>query len=1825
MPTGNDPSFRKRIREYEILEVIGRGGMGAVYKARHVLLDEERAIKVIQARLAGDKDFVDRFIREAKILIKLRHPHLVQLYEFGTLEEDTFFMVLELIRGESVLERILRRKRIPIDETMRIVREAALGLQNAHQKGIIHRDISPDNLMIVKDDFGNEITKVLDFGIAKPLFESTQHFTVTNIFIGKPEYCSPEQCGVLEENEIIDQRSDIYSLAVTLYHMIAGKLPFYSRTPQGYLIKHASETPKPLSSHFPDGSIPPALDKLVAKALSKRREDRQASMDELIREIDQLSIPQNAITEAFTTPIPVEIRIGDLFARRYLIEDKLGQGGFGSVYKATDKILEIPVALKVLRLALIENPTTLERLKREVILARKVVHKNVCRIYDIGESAGQHYITMEYLEGRTLADMLTEESRLSPEIGLPILRDVLLALEEAHRVGVIHRDLKPQNILVDFNLHARIMDFGISISADLSRVTQAGVSIGTPYYMAPEQFEGKNIDQRADIYSLGIIMYEMFVGELPFKANTPMAIVFAHLKEAPRKPSEIVPKMPPALEAIILKTLEKEAVNRFQTVKELLKALEPLLSSSTMTGAIPNREQLAHKLIAERNYSQAVKLLAQWATNEPRNASWKKLLSIARSEKTKRDVRRVRALVKKNNLMRAQLLVEKIKRFNSENDRVITEVKKLEQLVLREKKKSIEAYLQQAREQIANRDWAAASACLESAWNLDPNNPVILAAQEEIQKGQEEQNRIHLQGRLQHEKELFAKLAEEETEEEISRSVKEILQRVEALLHENPGYEPGIDFQTRLTEFLDLQSQSRAIKDQLQKAADALQAVDLNRASSIVGALLGNTRDQTFRKDVSRIDAGFRKIAALFSQGEFEKISAEIEPLLREDPRGWLTPHRQAVAKLSELAARKQQEDRAFREAAAEANRLMEQREWEHAINAWKRALEVSPDEPAAQQGIAAAESRLRAESQIRKELTSELQKVEGSIQARQWMDAQKLLDQAAKRITNEYRLDEFTERLEKCRSLIASGIRQDTNAKSYADAMEKGKKLLNERRWEEAISQWKAASGLLPEDPTAKEHIRSAEQLIHSEAEVVKRLEIQLRKADELLLQKQFSEVLKVLSETENAFASDFRLGEQERRVRDLRDHANRALALEKDRTEKEAAAQKRLQQEKEIRASLQSDFSEIRNAIQGGNLKNAKEVLGRARSRITPDFPVEDLALQLAALAEELGQAIKLKKSQDEKFQSAFQLGKKLYDSLDWKQAVEVWQSALALAPENHSVQEWIEKAQARLSEEKILEEAILLQLEKVEELIEAGRLEEAKALSAEVTGNFGKTYKLSHASNRTSELRDRLQKAWEKVAARQETIERELSEARKAFDKGNAKAALQMIGALLEGTPGFPPAVEFERTVKAAIHEQEKSATISQLIQTGLSLLAGDQYGELPTVLQRLKEVKPDSPDLVKITTQLSGLAQTLQSGDLQKARKGLQDLSSNFPLVQAQKNQLEELSGSIAEKEQTATRFNAHRDDGLRQFHSKHWNQAVEQFEKANAISPGQPQIQEYLSSAREKARQLTALEEKLKSVTAQVKSFLSGREWDKAIDVCNSALKEDFSEFHLEPQLSGIRNLLDSAQTKRTKELLETAARFKKAGQKEESLELYQKLLAFDPRNPIALAEVQALMSPVAQAPAPARKEAKPTKAFPSYFKWAAAAVFAVIVGVSAWQFLPAHSPQQSVQQIPAAPAKPSASFQIVSTPVMINALPWARIKISSTNPMAPGIEFPDEKASTPFFIELPPGEYVVELSNDVTGPSTQHITVRPGVANQFLFHMPSYDPNIVAAQLAEAK
>jgi len=291
-----------------------------------------------------------------------------------------------------------------------------------------------------------------------------------------------------------------------------------------------------------------------------------------------------------------ELTTGVTFAKRYQIIEELGKGGMGRVYKAVDTKIKEKVALKLIKPEIASDKKTLERFGNELRIARKIVHKNVGRMYDINEHQGTHYISMEYVSGQDLKDFIRQSGRMGVGTAILIIKQVCEGLSEAHKLGVVHRDLKPGNIMIDREGKVRIMDFGIARSLKEKGLTDAGVMIGTPEYMSPEQVEGKEVDPRSDIYSLGIILYEMITGRVPFEGDTPFSIGIKHKSETPKDPRELNSQIPEDLSHIILKCLEKDKEKRYQSAQELHSELEKIEKGiPTSEKIIPKKKPLTSR------------------------------------------------------------------------------------------------------------------------------------------------------------------------------------------------------------------------------------------------------------------------------------------------------------------------------------------------------------------------------------------------------------------------------------------------------------------------------------------------------------------------------------------------------------------------------------------------------------------------------------------------------------------------------------------------------------------------------------------------------------------------------------------------------------------------------------------------------------------------------------------------------------------------------------------------------------------------------------------------------------------------------------------------------------------------------------------------------------------------------------------------------------------------------------------------------------------------------------------------------------------------------
>jgi len=271
------------------------------------------------------------------------------------------------------------------------------------------------------------------------------------------------------------------------------------------------------------------------------------------------------------------LRPGTLFANRYEVKEVLGMGGMGVVYRAFDRELREPVAIKALRPEVLAGgDVALERFKQEIRLARKIAHRNVVRTYDLGEVNGMYYLTMEYVEGKSLKELIATRGPLPVSVTLTIGKQLCRALEVAHEQGVIHRDIKPHNIVVEPSGVLKVMDFGIARLENRSKeegLTKDGMSIGTPDYMSPEQLSGRELDARSDLYSTGVVLFECLTRRLPFEADTTYGLIAKQLEEEAPDPRTFNPDVPEALARLVLKAMAKETGDRYRTAAEMHDAL----------------------------------------------------------------------------------------------------------------------------------------------------------------------------------------------------------------------------------------------------------------------------------------------------------------------------------------------------------------------------------------------------------------------------------------------------------------------------------------------------------------------------------------------------------------------------------------------------------------------------------------------------------------------------------------------------------------------------------------------------------------------------------------------------------------------------------------------------------------------------------------------------------------------------------------------------------------------------------------------------------------------------------------------------------------------------------------------------------------------------------------------------------------------------------------------------------------------------------------------------------------------------------------------------
>ena len=580
---------------YEILKRLGEGGMGAVYKARDHELDRLVALKVIRPELAGHPDILRRFKQELILARQVTHKNVVRIFDLGS-ADGRKFITMDYIEGRDLKSILVERGKLPPAEVVPIFQQICRGLEAAHVEGVVHRDLKPQNVMV--DDAAR--VWLMDFGLARSM--ELSGLTRTGVLMGTPDYMSPEQARA----EKVDARSDLFSLGIIVYEMLTGRLPFLADTLMAKLLQRVQQNATPVTEIDP--SIPARLGAVVSKCLerdvSKRYQTIREILDDLLGDTQTLGSSSSSGCKSIPSSAPAapsSISLAELvqareFGPRYRIESEIGEGGMGKVYKAHDSDLDRTVALKLVRPELARDASSLQRFKQELLLASRISHRNILRIHDLGDVGGVKFISMAYIQGMDLHELIAKMGKLQTERVVDIAKQLAGALEAAHAEGVVHRDLKPRNVLITVDDHVYVSDFGLakSLDAETTAMTRAGEVLGTPRYMSPEQAESKAADHRSDLYSLGVILYEMATGVVPFTGESSLQVMFQHVQQAPKDPRLLNPETPEYLATIILKCLEKDPVLRYQSATELLHDLE--------SGTPPTR--IVRLRIAETGYSK---------------------------------------------------------------------------------------------------------------------------------------------------------------------------------------------------------------------------------------------------------------------------------------------------------------------------------------------------------------------------------------------------------------------------------------------------------------------------------------------------------------------------------------------------------------------------------------------------------------------------------------------------------------------------------------------------------------------------------------------------------------------------------------------------------------------------------------------------------------------------------------------------------------------------------------------------------------------------------------------------------------------------------------------------------------------------------------------------------------------------------------------------------------------------------------------------------------------------------------------------------------------
>jgi len=528
----------------ELVGPVFQGSSATVLKAR---AEDGRtvAVKALAPEFAAHPGVLERFYQEAAVGMRQEHPNLVEVFEAGE-DRGLHYWITEQVDGENLRQHVEQKGRIETRQAVRLVRSVADGLAALHRAGLVHRCVQPANILLLKSGRA----KLAEMGLAAYVDEHIEPIH-SGLGLESQQYQAPEQ---IRRETGAGVPSDVYSLGATLYTLLTGRIPFRAASLTELLAAKEAEEYRLPEDVLPE--LSPALATAIHLAMSADPAGRPDSV------------------AAFA-----KLLSGDLeMVGRYRLLEETGRGTSGTVYRARSPDGR-NVAVKFLAARAAADQRRLARFQREAELSMQISHPHLVQAIEMAAHQGRHYIAMEYVDGDNLAKHVKKSGRLGEPEALRIAVDMAQALDAAHNLGVIHRDVNPANVLLTRKGRAKLADLGLSKQVDdTMNLTMDGTGLGTPEYIAPEQFTGaKDVDRRCDVYGLGVTLYVMLTGKLPFVGKSNVDKLMAKVNNQYRAPEEFNPTITPMTLALVKRSIDADPDTRPATAGEFaMEALDCL-------------------------------------------------------------------------------------------------------------------------------------------------------------------------------------------------------------------------------------------------------------------------------------------------------------------------------------------------------------------------------------------------------------------------------------------------------------------------------------------------------------------------------------------------------------------------------------------------------------------------------------------------------------------------------------------------------------------------------------------------------------------------------------------------------------------------------------------------------------------------------------------------------------------------------------------------------------------------------------------------------------------------------------------------------------------------------------------------------------------------------------------------------------------------------------------------------------------------------------------------------------------------------------------------